>query len=67
MTGSSVMETAVNSSDGSIVDFLSTMYVTMAFACTQAWEAIILDPKTTQCIAGSILIVAAPEFQKPTL
>jgi hypothetical protein len=67
MTGSSMMEAAVNNSDGSIVDFLYTMYVTMTSACIHAWEAITIDPKTTQRIAGSILIVAAPEFQKPTL
>jgi hypothetical protein len=53
--------------DGNNDDFLYTLLSEILVTTMNVWNAITLDPKTTQRIAGSIIIIAAPEFQRPTL
>ena len=67
MNGTAVMEAAVNASDGSLFGFVATVLVALKVVCVEMWEAVTLDPKFTQRVVGSVLIVAAPEFRKPTL
>lgn len=48
---------------GSVVEFV-TLMIQMIM---DTWEAFTVDPMMVQRVVGSVLIVTAPEFQKPTL